>query len=170
MNQKTLIGAACVLSFALLSGAAFAAPPTTHPIPDVPGGPGGPDNCTALCSPDKPGDPGNPGNPGSPDKLGLAYQVCGDKLSQLRKVTTGEVKSITLSADVKIVPVCENRAKSLSDAETKFLERGNVAGLTDAIARNPVLVSQLADSRYQTNDVIGIVVNGPAAVLYVHKQ
>ena len=172
MNKNTFIKTTLALSFALLSSAAFAAPPpaSTHPLPDVPGNPGDPGGCTALCSPDKPGDPGDPGVPGNPDKFGLAYQVCGDKLAQLRKVTVGEVKSITDSAAVKIVPVCENRAKSLSEAETKFVERGNVAGLTTAIAGNQILVSELADSRYQANDVIGIVVNGPAAVLYVHKQ
>ena len=169
MNKNTFIRTTLALSFALLSSAAFAAPPSasTHPLPDVPGNPGDPGGCTALCSPDKPGDPGIPGNP---DKFGLAYQVCGDKLAQLRKVTVGEVKSVTDSAAVKIVPVCENRAKSLSDAEIKFVERGNVAGLTTAIAGNQILVGELADSRYQANDVIGIVVNGPAAVLYVHKQ
>ena len=169
MNKNAIIKATLALSFALLSSAAFAQG-LTHPGTVIPGNPGNPGACTALCSPDKPGDPGNPGVPGNPDKLALAYQVCGDKLSQLRKVTTGEVKSITISADVKIVPVCENRAKSLSEAEIKFVERGNVAGLTPAIAGNQVLVSELADSRYQANDVIGIVVNGPAAVLYVHKQ
>jgi ABC-type proline/glycine betaine transport system permease subunit len=168
MTKSEITKAALALSVALFSSVAFAQ--STRPLPGVPGNPGDPGGCTALCSPDKPGDPGNPGVPGNPDKLGLAYKVCGDKLAQLRKVTVGEVKSITASFAVKIVPVCENRAKALADVEARFVERGNVAGLTTSIAGNHVLVSELADSRYQANDVIGIIVNGPAAVLYVHKQ
>jgi len=164
VNKSALSTTLLALGFALVSTAAFAQ--STHPLPDVPG-PGNPGACTALCDPGKPGDPGDPGSPG---KRTLAYQVCGDKLAQLRKVSPRELKSIVNGDDVKLVPICENRAKALSEAETKLLERGNVAGLTDAIAKNPILVSELANGRYDANDVIGIVVNGPSAVLYVHKQ
>ena len=169
MSVKIIIAIAVLASVTVLSSSSFAASGMRRSIPVH-----GPDPCTSICgnpgNPDNPGDPKDPGVPGLPSNLALSYQVCGDKLGQLHKVTVGQVQSVDSSDYVKVVPLCDNRGRSLSQADVALIDRGNVEGLVVAIADNEAMTAELQQARYQANDVIGIAVHGPAAVLYVHKR
>ena len=170
MSVKIIIAIAVLASVTALSSSSFANPGAGYRVRTI----HGPDPCTSICgNPGNPGNPDNPGdpkNPGVPANLVLSYQLCGDKLGQLHKVTVGQVQSVDSSDYVKVVPLCDNRGKSLSQADVALIDRGNVEGLIVAIAQNDAMTTELGQARYEANDVIGIAVHGPSAVLYVHKH
>lgn len=166
MSVKIIIAIAVLASVTALSSSSFANPGMRRSIPVH-----GPDPCTSICgNPGNPDNPGDPKDPGVPANLLLSYQLCGDKLGQLHKVTVGQVQSVDSSDYVKVVPLCDNRGKSLSQADVALIDRGNVEGLIVAIAQNDAMTTELGQARYEANDVIGIAVHGPSAVLYVHKH
>ncbi len=163
MMNKTSAALIAAFAFGLISTAAFAGTPSTHPVPPPPGQPGNPVSCVANCGPPPP-----PVNLTASTEQ--AFQVCGDKLSQLRRVTVSEIKSITADDAVRIIPVCETQLRSMTEAEQAFTGRGNAGGLLVAIGQSQPMVDKLADRRYVADDVVGVIVDGTSAVLYVHKQ
>ncbi|HEV7719028.1 MAG TPA: hypothetical protein VGO70_08650 [Arsenicitalea sp.] len=182
MNKFQAITFATGVAILLMSGGAFAqvrvAPP---PVGIIPGNPGGDSGCQVLCDSDGPGDPGDPGNPGNPgnpdnpDKPGMtkaeaAFQVCGDRLAELRKVTPNRIKAIGADDSVKIIPVCESSSIAGSDAEQAFIGRGNATGLVGVIGANTMLVGALEQSRHAADDVVGVIVDHSNVTLYVHKR
>jgi hypothetical protein len=96
--------------------------------------------------------------------------ACTEKLTQLRRVTVGDVRRIGSDDVVHLVPLCDSVGKSLTAVETQYLDRGNVMGLLPTIGANPVLMSELDDRGYAANDVLGIALGPNAAILYVHRQ
>ena len=130
MTHTKSVALLAVLAFTMMSASAFAAPGVAGPPPPPPppNNPGDPDLCVVLCNSIPPKDPGSPVS--TNDK---AFQVCGDKLAQLRRVTVSEIKSVAPGDAVRIIPVCETQSRTLTEAETVFTGRGNVSGLLTAI-------------------------------------
>ena len=162
MRIASKIALVAALTFGVFSTAAFAdGPPVWVLVATVggnnPGTPGN-NNCTALCSP--------PATTASE----VNYHACGDKLGQLRRITSRQVGRIDETDVVHLVPLCDSVGHTLTETETQYLARGNVGGLLTTIDRNPVLMAELTDGGYKANDVLGIALGPNAAVLYVHKQ
>ena len=153
MSKLPVFAFAAVMSLGLLTFGAYAQRVTLGPS-----APGHPTLCTALCPPPT----ATPGD--------VNYKVCGDKLSQLPKITSREVRGIGSSDTVHLVPLCDVVNHSLTAEQTAFLSRGNAAGLLTAIGANRTLDTRLVASGYRANDVLGILLGPNAAVLYVHKQ
>ena len=99
-----------------------------------------------------------------------ASNACGDKLGQLRRVTSRQVGRIDETDIVHLVPLCDTVGHTLTETETQYLARGNISGLLTTIGNNPVLMAELTDGGYKANDVLGIALGPNAAILYVHKQ
>ena len=166
MRNLTKLALIAVISAGAMAANSYAA--SAGPIPSVngpliypggtpPGGGGGP-NCVVLCTP-------------NPSISQLDYQTCSDKLGQLKVVTRDEVAAIGPERRVHLSPLCADPVgRTLTETETRYLDRGNIQGLLTVIAENPVLADTLAQGGYKANDVLGILVGSNAAVLYVHKQ
>lgn len=138
--------------------AQFAAPPRVAPGGSPAATDHGPDLCTAACFSIP------------PRAKKTAYQVCGDKLAELRPVSAGQVGRVGDPATVHLVPLCDITNHSLSQQEWAYLARGNVSGILPAIAGNPVLMAELGHGGYKANDVIGVLLGSNAAVLYVSHR
>jgi hypothetical protein len=135
-----------------------------------------------------PADPGNPGNPGDPGQPGgeggndggndggpgddtptpgesfasLKDVVCGEKLGQLRPVTEDAITDVGPANPIEVVEIC--RKRPLADVNT------NVDGLHAALGANPVIDGELGHSGFEPEDVVGLILNDGAVVLYVHPR
>jgi hypothetical protein len=100
-----------------------------------------------------------------PDKPGTTTQFaldgCGEKLGALRGVTVSQIRGVDADDVVDIIPVC--RSKSLAT------EQEDVAGLRSEIDGNVTLNGELRGDGYSAGDVVGVIVNGQAVTLYVHR-
>jgi hypothetical protein len=169
MNKRTLALIAGAI-MGLAAAPAIAAVATTHPT--TPG-------CQINCDPGEPANPGepfvppegcmfncdeistipDPGKPGTSTQFAL--DGCGEKLGALRDVTASQIRGVDADDVVDIIAVC--RAKSLAT------EQDDVAQLRPEIDQNEVLHSELGGDGYNAHDVVGVVVNGKAVILYVHR-
>lgn len=180
------------LSIVLFAAAALvgvSAVPSVAAIAYPPTKPG----CTVNCDPG--GEPTNPGEPfdpnGDPDPEGCMFNCdeistipdpeipelpdpekpgtttqfaldgCGEKLGGLRDVTVSQIRGVEAGDVVDIIPVC--RSKSLA------AEQDSVAELRPEIDQNATLHGELRGDGYNANDVVGVIVNGQAVTLYVHR-
>jgi len=133
-------------------------PTDTSSIPDPNGSPGNPG-----------GGSGNPGgNPGidptttaSTGGNGAGVeQPCGSDLGKLRRVTANAVRGVGYGDNVDVIPLCTGRSLNA-------MQR-NVEGLHAPISQNDTMVSALRQEGFGPSQVVGVVVNGPMVVLYVH--
>lgn len=135
--------------------------------------------------PSSPGEPFNPNDPypegcmfncgdtstvpdpklPDPDQPGTTTQFaldgCGEKLGALRDVTISQIRGVDADDVVDIIPIC--RSKSLAT------EQDDVAGLRPEIDGNDTLHGELRGDGYSASDVVGVIVNGQAVTLYVHR-
>lgn len=98
------------------------------------------------------------------------YQICGDQLGSLRRVTVGQIRRIHDGETVQLVPLCDTVNRTLTEQRQTYLARGNVQGLIPVIDSNDTLMSQLEDNGYEANDVIGIALARNTAILYVSRH
>lgn len=183
-----IAGAVLVISTPAAFAAVGATVPPTKPgcqINCVPGGdgpdgdpgepfiPGEPvdEDCMFNCGdtstipdPDKPEDGTEPGDPGLPGGTVNYAEIdgCGEKLGSLRDVTVEQIQQVAPTDVVDIIQVC--RAKTLGN------EQESVAGLRPEIDANDKLHGELRGDGFNANDVVGVIVNGKAVTLYVHRS
>jgi hypothetical protein len=175
-----LFAAAALVGVSAMPSVAAVAYPPTKP------------GCQINCEPGEPANPGEPFNPfGTPEPEGcmfncgdtstipdpkepelpdpekpgvttqLALDGCGEKLGGLRDVTVSQIRGVESDDVVDIIPVC--RSKSLA------AEQDSVAELRPEINENATLNGELRGDGYNANDVVGVIVNGKAVTLYVHR-
>lgn len=133
------------------------------------GGGGGDDPTDTSTIPSPTGTPGNPGgNPGidptTTASTGVngagVEQPCGTDLGKLRRVTAKAVRGVGYGDNVDVIPLCTGRSLGA-------MQR-NVEGLHAPISQNDTMVSALRQEGFGPSQVVGVVVNGPMVVLYVH--
>jgi hypothetical protein len=147
--------------------------------PDVPEEGEMPDpQCQINCDPDMPDLPGDnpqddPGLPGDGDGLTKAelaeLRACIVRLEGLPTISANEIKGFSDPSKVSLVPVCE--VKSLTEAQTAIVDKGNVIGLEGAIKANALMRTKLGMTAYKARDVVGIDFDEKGnATLFVHKR
>lgn len=183
MTKLTTALFAAVALMGIAAAPAFAA----VAYPTTPGchGPG----CGTGGEPTSPGDPFNPNDPypedcmfncgdtstipdpknpdlPEPGKPGSAVQFaldgCGEKLGSLRGVTVSQIRGVDAGNVVDIIPICRSKALAA--------EQDDVAGLRPEIDGNDLLHGELRGDGYSASDVVGVIVNGQAVTLYVHRS
>jgi hypothetical protein len=80
--------------------------------------------------------------------------------SQPRIVRREQVQALGPGTHVSIFPLCVG---------IDVQDLGNAAGLGRTIAANPVLSAALSRAGWRADDVLGIVINGNSAQLYVTR-
>ena len=121
------------------------------------------------------GAPGNPENPGDDGKsseddvpapgeffTSMKDQVCGEKLGQLRRVTEDAIMGVDAADPIEVIEVC--RKRPLASSST------NADGLRAALGANPVIEGELDQEGFEPEEVVGVIVNNGAVVLYVHHK
>jgi hypothetical protein len=76
-------------------------------------------------------------------------------------VTPGQVEGVGTDDLIDIVPICRDRGL--------VSEQDDVAQLRPVIGQNPVLDGELDQNGYNPEDVVGVIVDGQAVTLYVHR-
>ena len=158
--------AASILSFYLRRAMAMVriAPPPPPPPPPVVG-------CIVDCGPVGGGGDNNGGNGGDitpltpEEEIARKEEVCNGALHGLRKVKPAQVERFTAEAGVSLVPLCNSGAGHKAN-----LDFSQVAELLSYIAANPALMGPLKAKGYGIDDVVGLMIGGEQAKLFVHKR
>lgn len=120
-------------------------------------------NCTSD-EPTSPGDPFNPNNPGGPGPNTTASipdkEACGSDLGGLRRVRAAAIEAVKDTDSVEVIPLCIGKPLGSTQED--------VAELHEPISHQPVLMGPLKEEGYDASQVVGVVVNRPQIVLYVH--
>ena len=138
------------------------------------GGAGGPGGVDAGASSQEPGTTGvaggKAGDGGDVAPLSQSEQIakiegtCNGALERLAKVSESAVAAFSNRWAVTVIAVCNNglgHQASIDDSQ--------VVPLRGAIAGNPALTEALDADKFSVEDVVGVIMSGGAAALYVHK-
>jgi hypothetical protein len=122
---------------------------------DEPSSPGDPFN------PNNPENPRNPGGPGPETTASLGEKpACGSDLGGLRRVRAAAIDAVKDTDAVEVIPLCIGKPLGSTQED--------VAELHEPISEQPVLMGPLKEKGYDASQVVGVVVNRPQIVLYVH--
>lgn len=117
------------------------------------------ENCMFNCGDTSTVPQPDPEKPGTTTQFAL--DGCGAKLGALRGVTVSQIRGVDSDDVVDIIAVC--RSKPLAT------EQDDVASLRPAIEGNDTLKGELRGDGYDASHVVGVIVNGSAVTLYVHR-
>lgn len=92
----------------------------------------------------------------------LKDQVCGAKLGLLRPVTKDAIMGVGAADPIEVVEVCRKRPLATDST--------NADGLHAALGANPAIDGELDQNGFEPEDVVGVIVNKGAVVLYVHPK
>jgi hypothetical protein len=98
------------------------------------------------------------------EQIAKMEETCNGALERLAKVSESTVAAFSNRWAVTVIAVCNNglgHQASIDDSQ--------VAPLRSAIASNPALAEPLDDNKFTVEDVVGVIVSGDSATLYVHK-
>jgi hypothetical protein len=126
---------------------------------------------TPPTSSSEPGNPkgsgGNGGDipPPSPEQqISMLEETCNAALARLAKIPEKLVVAFDNAGGVHVSPVCNSGL-----GHQAKIDASQALPLQNAIRNNPVLMAALKARGFTAQDVVGVVMIGGVATLYVHK-
>lgn len=168
MPKSFILAASAVASVLLFTSGAMAVSVAIDTPPPPP--PPVVEDCMFHCGPDD-GGGNNGGNGGDitpltpEEEIARKEEVCNGALHGLRKVSPTQVERFTAEAGVSLVPLCNSGI-----GHKAALDFSQVAPLLNSIAANPALMGPLKAKGYGIDDVVGLMIGGEQAKLFVHKR
>jgi hypothetical protein len=126
---------------------------------------------SSSTPPDQPGDPKGSGGDGGDIPLPPPEQqivkieeTCNAALAQLVRIPEKTVAAFDNAGGVDVAPVCNSGL-----GHKARIDASQALPLQNAIKHNPVLMAALKARGFNAEDVVGVVMVGGVATLYVHK-
>ena len=97
---------------------------------------------------------------------------CGAEVARYAhiRVDAEYLNSIDGSEPIRLVDICTPTSLTEDLYSSDLAQYGNVTGLHNVIAQNPVLASELSANRYDASHVVAVVPGKGATYLMVHSH
>jgi hypothetical protein len=141
------------LSTPVAAAAAAVAPPAPSSTPPDNGNPNG-----------SGGDGGDIPPPQPEQQIVKIEETCNAALAQLVRIPEKTVAAFDNAGGVDVAPVCNSGL-----GHQARIDASQALPLQNAIKHNPVLMAALKARGFNAEDVVGVVMVGGVATLYVHK-